>query len=112
MGISLLGLKTHTAICVFFNPSSSEKEYRNSFDDKAIVLDEGRRYTGPDEIIDWRTNTQEKYQYIATPIELTKDQEKTVVVAAVEGNFPGSPLTLKYEFYIQSEQIKRLEILV
>jgi len=64
----------------------------------AVVHDEGGTYTGGAAIRGWKRDTIAKYGISIEPLEATRQDDKTVVVARVAGNFPGSPADLTYRF--------------
>ena len=51
-----------------------------------------------------------KYTAISTPILVAQDRGRTVVTCHVEGNFPGSPIDLRFFFRLDGEKIGELEI--
>ncbi|APG87472.1 hypothetical protein SF83666_b48900 (plasmid) [Sinorhizobium fredii CCBAU 83666] len=48
--------------------------------------------------------------YVADPVEATRDGDKALVRANVSGQFPGSPVTLTFAFTTKNDKIARLEI--
>ena len=82
------------------------------FADDAIVRDEGKDISGSAAIREWKDRTNALY---GTAIETTAvDQvdDKTIVTALVSGNFPGSPVQLRYCFRLDGGKIVALEIRV
>jgi ketosteroid isomerase-like protein len=80
------------------------------FADDAIVRDEGKDISGSAAIREWKDRTNALY---GTAIETTAvDQvdDKTIVTALVSGNFPGSPVQLRYCFRLDGGKIAALEI--
>jgi ketosteroid isomerase-like protein len=80
------------------------------FADDAIVRDEGKDISGSAAIREWKDRTNALY---GTAIETTAvDQvdDKTIVTAQVSGNFPGSPVQLRYCFRLDGGKIAALEI--
>ncbi len=51
-----------------------------------------------------------KYSYVAEPFEVAAQAGQTVVTAHLEGDFPGSPVDLRYQFTLEGDKIARLEI--
>lgn len=82
----------------------------NAFTEDAIVVDEGRPHTGRDGIRQWKSATSGKYSYLAEPYKMTGEGDQITVTAHLTGNFPGSPLDLRYAFTLQGDLIARLEI--
>ena len=81
-----------------------------AFTAESVVEDEGRAHHGLAAIRQWMKETIEKYDYQVDPIESSRMGEKTVVLVSVRGTFPGSPITLRYQFTVEAEKIVRLEI--
>jgi len=80
------------------------------FAEHARVKDEGQWREGRAAIETWAREAREKFQYTATPLAAEPDGEAQVVTARVEGNFPGSPVELRYRFELDGDKIDRLEI--
>lgn len=68
------------------------------FTPDARVQDEGEDIVGPEAIRVWKEATSAKYKVTAEPLESRAEAGRTVVVAQVSGNFPGSPANLTYRF--------------
>lgn len=68
------------------------------FSADARVRDEGEDIVGQDAIRAWKVATSARYQVTAEPLESRDEDGRTVVVARVSGNFPGSPANLTYRF--------------
>lgn len=73
------------------------------FASDAQVRDEGRDYTGRDEILQWMKDTIAKYGINIEPLRQAEEGDTTTVVARVAGNFPGSPAELTYEFGLRED---------
>lgn len=80
------------------------------FTPDAVVVDEGNTYTGRDAIRQWMANASTKYTYTVEPIALAEDAGRTVVTSHLVGNFPGSPVDLRYFFVLRDGMIAELEI--
>ncbi|MCM2399876.1 nuclear transport factor 2 family protein [Rhizobium sp. S153] len=80
------------------------------FTENAIVVDEGKTHTGRAAIRRWKSNASTKFDYVSEPIAVTEKDGSIVVTGRVTGNFPGSPVDLKYTFVLEGEAIARLEI--
>ena len=76
------------------------------------VLDEGRTHLGRAAIEAWKAAASTRYRYTTTPRRLEKHGEAYVVTSHVSGDFPGSPVDLRYFFILDSEQIAELEIVL
>lgn len=80
------------------------------FADDAVVRDEGRTYDGLAAIRKWKEETSTKYQYTSEPLSCTEAEGGVVVTSRLTGNFPGSPVDLRYSFQLAGDQIAALEI--
>lgn len=76
----------------------------------AIVIDEGNTYEGREAIRDWITHASTEYLYDVEPFALTEEAGRIVVTSHLVGNFPGSPVDLRYRFIIDGDEIAQLEI--
>lgn len=76
----------------------------------SIVQDEGHTYTGRDAIQEWAAGYLAKYLYATEPFAITDKGNKAVVTSHVVGNFPGSPVDLRYQFTLADGAIAGLEI--
>ncbi|QIG79378.1 nuclear transport factor 2 family protein [Stakelama tenebrarum] len=80
------------------------------FTQDAVVVDEGNTYTGRDAIRQWMANASTQYNYTVEPFALVKEDGRTVVTSHLVGNFPGSPVDLRYFFVLEGDKIAELEI--
>jgi uncharacterized protein (TIGR02246 family) len=80
------------------------------FTPDAVVTDEGKTHTGRDAIRRWMAEASAQYSYTAEPFALAQDGGRTVVTSHLVGNFPGSPVDLRYFFKLDGERIAGLEI--
>jgi hypothetical protein len=80
------------------------------FAPNAIVHDERRTYEGLAAITAWKAETKRKYHHIITPLEVAQQQGQTVLKARLTGDFPGSPVTLHFDFVLEARHILSLEI--
>ena len=77
----------------------------------AAVRDEGRDISGTEAIRAWKKQTSAKYRIMAEPLECRSEADRTVLVAKVSGNFPGSPANLTYRFSLAADgRISALEV--
>ena len=81
------------------------------FTEDAVVKDEGHTYSGRAAIKEWKSRASEKYQYTSELLALDQEDRKTVVTSRLTGNFPGSPVNLRFFFELDGEKIKSLEIM-
>ena len=80
------------------------------FTQDAVVVDEGNTYTGRDAIRQWMANASTQYTYTVEPFDIAQDGARTVVTNHLVGNFPGSPVDLRYFFVLRGKKIAELEI--
>lgn len=80
------------------------------FTENAVVRDEGRTYIGAAAIRHWKAGVSEKYVYTSTPFACTDADGSYLVMSHVNGNFPGSPVDLRYVFRLEGDKINYLEI--
>ncbi|WP_158972345.1 nuclear transport factor 2 family protein [Chachezhania sediminis] len=80
------------------------------FTQDATVIDEGNSYAGRDAIRQWMANASTQYTYTVEPVDIAKDGQRTIVTSHLVGNFPGSPVDLRYFFVLRGDKIAELEI--
>ena len=80
------------------------------FTEGATVRDEGHSYVGHEAIRRWKIASSEKYNYTVELFAVTNEAGLTVVTAHLTGDFPGSPVDLRYRFALDGERIDGLEI--
>lgn len=80
------------------------------FTAQATVRDEGHTHTGLDAIRAWKAAASTQYAYSTEPFALDQDHGHHVVSGRVTGNFPGSPVDLRYRFRLERGLIASLEI--
>lgn len=80
------------------------------FTEDATVVDERNTYTGRDAIRRWKAAASAKFSYATDPFAVRQEGSQTVVTAHVAGDFPGSPIDLRYAFVLAGDRIARLEI--
>lgn len=80
------------------------------FTEAAVVKDEGHAHTGRAAITAWKAAASAKYTYTSEPVAIERKDGKTVVTSHVVGDFPGSPVDLRYVFILTGDRIAALEI--
>jgi hypothetical protein len=81
------------------------------FTENAVVQDEGHTYHGRAAIKNWKADTAAKFQYTTELLALERQAEKSVVTCRLEGNFPGSPVSLRFCFELAGDKIASLEVI-
>lgn len=74
------------------------------------VIDEGNTYAGREAIQRWLANASTQYTYTVEPFALAQHDGRIVVTARLTGNFPGSPVDLRYRFALEGDLIAAVEI--
>lgn len=80
------------------------------FTDNAVVKDEGHTHNGRAAIKQWKEEASAKYQYTCEPVACDQKDGQIIVISRLTGNFPGSPLNLRFIFGLDGGQIASLEI--
>jgi hypothetical protein len=80
------------------------------FSQSAVVIDERREHRGRRAIARWKAETTARYHYTSEPLAVDVSGMEATVTARVTGNFPGSPVELRYHFTLEDDRIVRLEI--
>ena len=81
------------------------------FTENAVVKDEGHTHKGRAAIKEWKTDASAKYEYTCEPFACEEKDGKTVVTGHLVGNFPGSPVDLRFFFKLEGGKISSLEII-
>lgn len=80
------------------------------FSESATVLDEGKTYVGREAIRQWKAAASRKFSYTVEPFAVAEDNDRVIVTGHVSGDFPGSPVDLRYDFALEGDLIAGLEI--
>jgi hypothetical protein len=80
------------------------------FTENAVVVDEHREHRGRRAIARWKAEATTKYHYTSEPLTVDVSGADVIVAARVTGDFPGSPIELRYRFVLDGDKIARLEI--
>src|ERR1700676_4231200 len=81
-----------------------------TFAESATVKDEGQERRGLPAIRKWRGGSNEKKTVAVVVINVAETAANTTVRGRVSGNFPGSPVELRFIFTLDQRKITRLEI--
>jgi SnoaL-like domain len=81
------------------------------FTENAVVTDEGHTHRGRAAIMHWKAEASAKYQYTSEPFSCEQKDGKFVVTSKLTGNFPGSPVNLRFFFALEGDRIASLEII-
>lgn len=98
-------------VAAYFTADRSDSEaVAQCFTDNAVVKDEGRTFKGRAAIKQWKEDASAKYRYTSEPSVCDRQDGKVVVTSRLTGNFPGSPVNLRYLFKLGGDKIESLEI--
>src|SRR5688500_5406907 len=99
-------------IAAFFAADKADGEaISQCFTEDAVVKDEGHTYGGRAAIKKWKTDASAKYQYTSEPFACEQKDGVSIVTSRLTGNFPGSPVSLRFFFKLDGDRIASLEII-
>jgi ketosteroid isomerase-like protein len=100
-----------TPIAAYFAADVADaKGVARCFTENAVVIDEHRAHQGRAAIARWKADATAKYHYTSEPLTVRVSGANVVVITRVDGDFPGSPVELRYCFALEGDEIARLEI--
>ena len=98
-------------IAAYFTADKQDSEaVAQCFTENAIVKDEGHTYHGRAALKQWKTDVATRYEYTSEPFACEHQSGKVVVTSRLTGNFPGSPVNLRFFFKLEGDKIESLEI--
>ena len=105
-------MKLPITIAEYFAAANSDDADRVAacFANDAVVHDEGRNIRGLSAVRVWAEETRRKYRYRAEVVKVEEAADRTIVTAHLTGDFPGSPIDLRYRFKLAGSKIIALEI--
>src|SRR2546427_11342492 len=99
-------------VAAYFTADKGDGEaVSRCFTEDAVVKDEGHTHKGRAAIKEWKTDASAKYEYTSEPFACEENDGKTVVTSHLVGNFPGSPVDLRFLFELEGDKIAALEII-
>ena len=99
-------------VAAYFAADTGDAEaVSRCFTETAVVKDEGHTYQGRAAIRQWKADASAKYQYTSEPFACEQKDGKVVVTSRLTGNFPGSPVNLRFFFGLEGDKIASLEII-
>ena len=107
-------IKLPKAIEAYFEAdrTSSPDAIAATFTGDGIVKDKGKTHRGRDAIRAWMADEAQQYDYTVEPFLMTTKNGKTQVTAHAVGDFPGSPIDLRFFFVVANDKVAELEITV
>lgn len=107
-----MSLPLPAPIAAYFVADKNDGEaVARCFTDRAVVKDEGHVHVGRAGIAAWKTAASVKYNYTSEPAAMIVEGEKVIVTACLVGDFPGSPVDLRYFFTLDGDKIAALDII-
>ncbi len=104
-------LKLPEPILAYFDADKRDGEaVARCFTKQAVVKDEGRTHSGPAAIKAWKIEASAKYAYTSEPFAAEQKDGRYIVTRRLTGNFPSSPVDLRYAFRLERGKIALLEI--
>jgi hypothetical protein len=97
-------------IAAYFDADQRDGEVAQCFIKEGVVEDEGQTHSGRAAIKAWKTAASAKYTYISAPFALEQQDGRYIVTSRLTGNFPGSPVDLRYRFRLARGKIAHLKI--
>ncbi len=94
----------------FAHETSDPQAVARCFSEDAVVIDEGHEQRGQAAIAAWNATVVRKFSFTTEPLTAETVAARTTVSAKVSGNFPGSPVTLRFHFTVAGDLISLLEI--
>ncbi len=91
------------------NTKQAEKQI-GYFTEEASVIDVDEAFNGKAAIKKWIIESNLKFEAFTKVIDVKTSGASVNVLTTVSGNFPGSPVDLKYNFVMADEKIKSLNI--
>jgi hypothetical protein len=107
-------VKLPKAIEAYFDAdrTGNPETISGAFTENGIVKDKGETHRGRDAIRMWMADESQQYDYTVEPFLISNEHGKTVVTAHAVGDFPGSPIDLRFLFVIAEDKVAELEITV
>lgn len=107
-----MSLELPKPIAAYFTADQADSAaFVRCFTDNAVVKDEGHTYNGSTAIKQWKTDSSKKYIYTSEPLTAEEKDGKTIVTSRLTGNFPGSPVDLRFIFGLEGDKVASLEII-
>lgn len=98
-------------IAAYFDADKRDGEtLARCFTKQGVVKDEGQTHTGLEAIKKWKTAASARYSYTSEPFAMEQTDGRYIVTSRLSGNFPGSPVDLRFFFHLERGRIAYLEI--
>ena len=104
-------LNLPTPVANYFSADTGDsKAVAECFTENAVVKDEGHTFKGRAAIRQWKADASAKYQYTSEPFVCELRDGQVIVTSRLTGNFPGSPVNLRFVFKLEGDKIESLEV--
>jgi hypothetical protein len=109
-----MSIKLPKAIEAYFaaDRDGGPEDVAASFTEDGIVKDKGKAHKGRDAVRAWMADESQQYSYTVEPFLIAIENGKTLVTAHAVGDFPGSPIDLRFFFVLAGDKVAELEITV
>lgn len=84
--------------------------FANCFSEHASVFDEGKIYTGKEEVKQWNEKSNNEYQTLFEVMDFSVKDNMKILKINISGSFEGSPVVLNFHFRIENGLITALAI--
>ncbi|TZG32452.1 nuclear transport factor 2 family protein [Agrobacterium sp. B1(2019)] len=107
-------IKLPKAIEAYFEAdrTNSPDAIAATFTENGIVKDKGKTHRGRDAIRTWMADEAQQYGYTVEPFFMTTENGRTQITSHAAGDFPGSPIDLRFFFVLAGDKVAELEITV
>lgn len=107
----MINLHLPEPIAAYFDADTRDAEaLARCFTNQAVVKDEGQTHSGLAAIMAWKTAASAKYSYTSVPFAAEEKNGRHIITSRLTGNFPGSPVDLRFAFRLERGKIASLEI--
>ena len=98
------------ARCIAAENRGDTTVLEDCFAEDAVVRDEGKTITGLAAIKRWKTEAISRYRHTVEPLTVRQADGASMVTCRLTGNFPGSPIELRFTFVLGGDKITSLTI--
>jgi len=109
----MIHLPLPAAVAAYFaaDQQNNPEAVARCFGADGVVVDEGAVHVGPTAIAAWKDSASARFRYHCEPLHLASTSgDRHTVTGRLTGDFPGSPIELRYAFTVDGDALARLEI--
>lgn len=107
-----MSLQIPESVAAYFTADKADGEtVARCFTENAVVKDEGHTYNGRAAIKKWKEEASAKFTYTCDPLACEQRSDKVIVTCHLAGDFPGSPVNLRFFFQLEGDKIASLEVI-